>query len=396
METPEASTTGAPERLSWMVVAAFTLALVVLGGLRFARIDVAGTSFFATDEFYTWTTDDGRHVEHLNIDIVQYLSMVEDFRGVEGAFEKQEPYPEFEATGGAVKGPVEPFTQRVALPWLASLLPMDSSFAFATVNLALLAVGLWFLVDALAVSGRSVTAQFVGAALYVFALPVVVFASSLFIDGGVVGVLMIGYWLLARRLWWALVVFMPVSYLVKEALLVLVVPAVWAWRTTGHRFTDRRFLAACALTVLGVLATAAWVSARAPDPVFSFTVMPTWTFIRFNLTNPPSAVFFVLGVSTVVVPAVLGIRLLWRNDGLPGALRGESGPDLVGFATIVAMNAYSIVSTDLTLRTGWLVWPFAIALGGVWVDGRSELFARLTPALSGGRGWSGRRDRPVR
>ena len=383
MGTDQADVVSRPARLPLRVGLVFTLALVVLGGLRFARIDVAGTSFFAADNFYTWTTEDGRHVEHLNIDIVQYLSMVEDFRGVEGVFEKQEPYPEFEATGGAVKGPVEPFTQRVALPWLASVLPMDSSYAFATVNLALLVFGLWFLLDAMAVAGRSVVAQFVGAALYTFALPVVVFASSLFIDGGVVGVLMIGYWLLARRLWWALVVFIPVSYLVKEALLVLAVPAVWAWRTTGHRFTDLRFLAACAAAVAGVGAAVIWVSARAPEPVFSFTVLPTWNFIRFNLTNPPSAVFFALGVSTVVVPAILGIRILWNTEGRWGAFSGDAGPDLVGFFTIAAMNAYSIVSTDLTLRTGWLVWPFAIALAAIWVDERSELFERLPPALSG-------------
>lgn len=383
MGTHEAVAERQPARLPLRVGLAFTLVLVVLGGLRFARIDVAGTSFFAADNYYTWTTDDGRYVEHLNIDIVQYLSMVEDFRGVEGAFEKQEPYPEFEASGGAVKGPVEPFTQRVALPWLAAQLPMDSSYAFATVNLALLVVGLWFLLDALAVSGRSATAQFVGAALYTFALPVVVFASSLFIDGGVVGVLMIGYWLLARRLWWALVVFIPVSYLVKEALLVLAVPAVWAWRTTGHRFTDLRFLAGCAAAVAGVGAAAIWVSARAPEPVFSFTVLPTWNFIRFNLTNPPSVLFFVLGVSTVVVPAIMGIRVLWSRDGPSLAFRGDAGADLVGFFTIAALNAYSIVSTDLTLRTGWLVWPFAISLAAVWVDDRSELFEWLPPVLSG-------------
>lgn len=372
-------------RLPLWAVVAFTLALVVLGGLRFARIDLAGTSFFATDNFYTWTTDDGRHVEHLNIDIVQYLAMVEDFRGVEGAFEKHEPYPEFATTDDArlQHGPVEPFTQRVALPWLASLLPIDSSYAFAAVNLALLVFGLWFLVDALAVSGRSVTAQLAGAAMYTFALPVVVFASSLFIDGGVVGVLMLGYWLLARRWWWALVVFIPVSYLVKEALLVLVVPAVWAWRTTGHRFADRRFVTGCAVGAVGVVAAALWAAARAPEAVFSFTVLPTWTFIRVNLTSPVSAVFFVLGVSTVVVPALLAIRHLWRTHGPSAALRGESGADLVGFLTVAAMNAYSIVSTDLTLRTGWLVWPFAIGLGCVWIDEESGLAERLPSVLSG-------------
>lgn len=371
----------AAPRLKLWVLAGFTIALVVLGGLRFARADVAGTSFFATDEYYTWTTDDGRFIDHLNIDISQYLALVEDFRGIDGAFERQDPYPAFEATGDAVEGPVEPFTHRVALPWLASLLPMDSSQAFALVNLGLLVAGLWALVDALAHSGRSPTAQALGAALYTFALPVVVYTSALFIDGGIVGLLAIGYWLVVRRWWWAVVAFFPLSYLAKESLLILAPAAVWAWHTAGHRFSDKRFIAGAALSAIGVIAAAAWVGATAPDPVFSFTAMPTWQFTRWNLTNPTSAVFFLVGSSTVVVPALLGVRKLF-STGVRGAFDGPSGMDLVGFVAVVLMNAYSIVSTDLTLRTAWLIWPFAIGLAAVWADSRTELVGRFDEKLA--------------
>ena len=359
---------GEPVRLRLWIVVAFSIALVVIAGLRFGRADLAGTSVLATDDYYTWTSDDGRLVDHLNIDIAQYLSMVEDYRGVEGAFEKQQPYPAFEATGDAVKGAVDPFTSRVALPWLASLLPLDASFAFAAVNLAFLLLGLWLLVDALAVSGRSPAAQAVGAALYTFALPVLMFATALFIDGGVVGVLAVGYWLMCRRYWWALVVFFPISYLFKEAILVLVPAAVWAWRTTGHRFRDSRFIVGSLISALGVIGAALWVGAIAPEPVYSFTVMPTWQFTRWNLTNPASAVFFAIGMSTVVVPALLALRLLRVEQTWREILFGSSGADLVGFCAVALMNAYSIVSTDLTLRTGWLIWPFAIGLAAVWVD----------------------------
>ncbi len=369
-------------RVRTSVMLGFTLLLLVLGGLRFARADLAGTGFFASDEYYTWTTDDGRYIENLNIDISQYLAMVEDYRGVEGAFEKQEPYPAFEASGDAVSGPVDPFTHRVALPWLASLLPLDSSYAFALVNLAFLTLGLWLLVDALATSGRSPTAQVIGAALYTVALPVVVFASSLFIDGGVVGVLVIGYWLMVRRWWWALLLFFPISYLVKEALLVLAPAAIWAWRTSGHRFRDPRFVAGVIASSAGVLAAAWWVSDMAPEPVMSFTVMPTWQYTRWNLTNLTSAVFVIVGVSTVAIPAFLGIKYLLSRASLSQALRGPSGADLVGIAAVLLMNVYSIVSTDFTLRTGWLLWPFAIALGAVWVDQNVDLRKRLDPLVA--------------
>ena len=371
-------------RLRISILVGFSILLVLIAGARFARTDVAGTGVLATDDYYTWTSDDGRFVDHLNIDIAQYLSMVEDYRGVEGAFEKQEPYPAFEATGESVRGPVDPFTSRVALPWLASLLPMDATYAFATVNLVLLLLGLWLLVDALAVAGRSPLAQGVGAALYTFALPVLMFSTALFIDGGVVGALVIGYWLMVRRWWWGLVVFFPVSYLVKEALLILAPAAIWAWRVHGGSYRDPRFITGAAISAAGVVGASVWASAMAPEAVYSFTVLPTWQFIRWNLTNPTSAVFFAVGMSTVVVPALLGIRLLVRPDGWRRALEGPAGPDIVGFAAVAAMNAYSIVSTDLTLRTGWLIWPFAIGLAALWVDS-SEKVGEFVASRTGGR-----------
>lgn len=388
---------GEPVRLRLWIVVAFSIALVVIAGLRFGRADLAGTNVLATDDYYTWTSDDGRLVDHLNIDIAQYLSMVEDYRGVEGAFEKQEPYPAFEATGDAVKGPVDPFTSRIALPWLASLLPLDASYAFAAVNLAFLLLGLWLLVDALAVSGRSPAAQAVGAALYTFALPVLMFATSLFIDGGVVGVLVVGYWLMCRRYWWALVVFFPISYLFKEAILVLAPAAVWAWRTSGHSFRDSRFILGSVVCALGVIGAALWVGAIAPEPVYSFTVMPTWQFTRWNLTNPTSAVFFAIGMSTVVVPALLALRLLRSEQSWKEIFLGPSGADLVGFCAVALMNVYSIVSTDLTLRTGWLIWPFAIGLAAVWVDRSTRVAEVITSrddgslSLAGGLRGSTRR-----
>ncbi len=336
-------------------------------------------------------------MDHLNIDISQYLAMVEDYRGVEGAFEKQQPYPAFEATGEAVQ----------AARWTRSptgwrcrgsppSFPSTRRYSFALVNLALLVLGLWLLIDALAVSGRSPTAQAVGAALYTFALPVVVFASSLFIDAGVVGVLMIGYWLMARRWWWALVLFFPVSYLVKESILVLAPAAIWAWSTSGHRYKDPRF-------VVGAAARRA--RRRSPprggsEPLHPNPSTPSpccrhGSTLRWNLTNLTSAVFFVVGMATVVVPAVA------RHPPPVVRPRTQSGPEhhlgtrprrVRGGRGL--MNVYSLVSTDLTLRTGWLIWPFAIGLGAVWVDQRLRSFPDRLDKLIGHEADALGRSRP--
>jgi hypothetical protein len=352
---------------------ALTLLLVVLAGLRFSRMDVLGTSFFATDPYYTRVTDEGREITNLNIDIVQYLSMVEDFRGEPDAFERHRPTEEFLRTGGSaeeggpVVGPVSPFIYRPALPWLASLLPMDSANAFALTNLVLVVGGLWLLVDALRRSGRSPTAQLAGGLLYTVAVPVVVFTTSLFIDGGTMAVLVLGYWLMVRRWWWAVVVFVPLSYLVKEPLLVVGIASAWAWRTTGHRFRDPRFITGAVVAAGGWLAVAVGVRLTAPEPAYSFTVLPQLHFLQWNLTRPTSVVFFAIGTLPVLVPAVLFLRRRAR-DGWSELLHSAAGPDIVGLGVLAAVNVYSVVSTDLTLRTGWLMYPFAIGLAARWVD----------------------------
>ncbi len=357
-------------RLSLWVLLALTIALVVIAGLRFARMDVLGTSFFASDRYYTFETDEGEVVENLNIDIAQYLAMIEDARGVDGAFEKQTPYPEFASEDDAVQGPVVPFIRRPLIPWLAAPLPFPHQEAFATVNLVLLVAGLWLLVDALHRSGRSPVAQLFGGALYTFALPVLVFATSLYIDGAVMALMVLGYWLVVRRYWWALVVFFPASALAKESLLALAPVAAWAWHSAGHRLRDPRFVVGASLAGLGWLGVTVAATVAAPDPVLSYNVWPKLTYLAWNVGNPVSALFFAVGLAPVLLPALALLRSEYRDLGPRGLLNGRCGTDLIGLLVLAALNLYSIVSTDLTLRTGWLVFPFAISLSAMWLDDR--------------------------
>jgi hypothetical protein len=367
--TAELGTNGPPaRRLGIGVLVLLSLLAILLGGLRFARIDLAGTSFFATDEYYTYETEGGRHIEHLNIDIVSYLAMIEDARGVEGAFYKMEPYPQFVAAGDDVPmGPVAPFVHRPVLPYLASLLPMDASFAFAAVNLAVVVLGLWALVDALARQGRSTTAQLVGGLLYVVALPIVVFASALYIDGGAMAMLTIGYWLVVRRWWWAFAVFLPLSYGVKESMIFLAPAAIVAWRASGRSWRDRAFVLGAPLVLAAFIAVAVLVRVLAPTPEYSYSVWPKLSYFGGNLGNITSTAFFIVGSASVALPALVCIVVLVRERGLGGAFE-LAGTEITGVVTMVGVNLYSMVSTDLTLRTGWLVWPFAISLSALLVD----------------------------
>ena len=257
----------------------------LVGGLRFARADVAGTSFFATDNYYTYTTDDGHHLEHLNIDIVSYLSMIEQRRGNDAAAYKMVPYQSFVENGDVLMGPVAPFIYRPALPFVASLLPIDAADSFALVNLVLVVAGTFFMVDALAVQGRSRNAQLIGGLIYAVSLPLLVFTSSLYIDGGAMAVFVIGYWLIARRCWWALALFIPVSYAVKESLVFLVPSVVVAWRSSGRSFKDVRFLIGAPLVALAWAAVVVAVRVTAPTPTYSFSVLPKLNYIVNNLVN---------------------------------------------------------------------------------------------------------------
>ncbi|HPU38027.1 MAG TPA: hypothetical protein PLS63_00530 [Microthrixaceae bacterium] len=365
----------AGRRLGALTILALMALTALVGGLRFARADVAGTSFFASDNYYTYTTDDGHHLEHLNIDIVSYLSMIEQRRGDEHAPYKMVPYPSFVESGDVLMGPVAPFIHRPALPFVASLLPFDAADSFALVNLALVVAGTFFMIDALAVQGRSRNAQLIGALIYAVSLPLLVFTSSLYIDGGAMAVFVFGYWLIARRCWWALALFIPISYLVKEALVFLVPSVIVAWKSSGRSFKDARFLIGAPLVAIAWVAVAALVRLGAPDPTFSFSLGPKLSYLGGNLGNVKSAAFFALGTATVMVPAFVQAYRMVRSGGLAGAF-GRAGVELTGLAMFVLVNLYSMVSTDLTLRTAWLFWPFAISLTALLVD---ELRSTGTP-----------------
>lgn len=365
----------AGQRLGVLAILGLMALTALVGGLRFARADVAGTSFFATDNYYTYTTDDGHHLEHLNIDIVSYLSMIEQRRGNDAAAYKMVPYQSFVENGDVLMGPVAPFIYRPALPFVASLLPIDAADSFALVNLVLVVAGTFFMVDALAVQGRSRNAQLIGGLIYAVSLPLLVFTSSLYIDGGAMAVFVIGYWLIARRCWWALALFIPVSYAVKESLVFLVPSVVVAWRSSGRSFKDVRFLIGAPLVALAWAAVVVAVRVTAPTPTYSFSVLPKLNYIVNNLVNVTSSVFFVVGSATAMIPALICVYRMTREGGFASAF-DRAGPEITGLIMFVLVNLYSIASTDLTLRTAWVFWPFGVALTALLVD---DLHATSTP-----------------
>jgi hypothetical protein len=278
------------------------------------------------------------------------------------------PYDSYRDSGNEVyAGPVAPFIHRPVLPYVASVLPFDAADSFALVNLVLVVAGVWFMVDALAVQGRSTRAQLIGGLLYALSIPVLVFTSSLFIDGGTMALFVFGYWLIVRRLWWALALFLPLSYAVKETLIFLAPSAVVAWRAAGRSFRDKRFVIGVPLMAVAWIAVAVLVRAAAPTPDASFSLGPRMSFVTWNLSNPVSAVFFVVSCSTVMIPAFVCIYRFVRASGWRTTF-DRIGPELVGMAMFVLVNVYSIAATDLTARTAWAFWPFGIALSALLVD----------------------------
>jgi hypothetical protein len=159
---------------------------------------------------------------------------------------------------------------------------------------------------------------------------------------------------------------------VKEAIVFIAPSAVAAWKASGRRWSDVRFLVGAPLVAIAWLAVAVWVRAVAPEPTFSFSLGPKLSYLGGNLGNMKSAAFFVIGSATVMLPALCCIYRLVRESGWRGAY-DRAAPELVGIAMYVAVNAYSMVSTDLTLRTAWLFWPFAVSLGALLVDDRGRL-----------------------
>ncbi len=349
-------------RVSLAALALTVLLVVVVGMPRFAEFrDVDPDLVGLTDRYNGWDMSyDGeldRDIRAVSFDVYSYHAYVEYFRG---DFDR---YPIY-----------GPWRWRLVPSWVAAWTPIENpADAYATVSMAMLAIGGAALVAASARNGFGPRRQLAVGALYAASFPMFWYGTAGYVDGCVAAALCVGLYLVQSRRWWLFLAFLPIGFLVKETYLIIVpVAATYLW----VRATSRRDWVPVTAASIGLVAVT-WFGVRAllPTPR-TLDWLPRWSAFSWNTSRPEAVGSFLLTCGLAVPLAIWIARrlVLARNDEGEGREAFARNLHLVvglGMGLAVALHGFAAAYADG--RHAWTTYPFATILA---VMAASELLER--------------------
>ncbi len=343
---------------------ALTLVTLILGSVRFARFDWSGLPLDrgpitterqvgpCLEKIHPYTTETGRVIKPVVVDEMQYMALVEYFRGV--------PRGDLETTCL-----YDPFTNRAGVSWLAHFIPGDEGISLALVNTILLVAGLWIVLTTVRSQGAGPRALLAAGVLYSVAWNPFFFGTAVLVDPGVIAAIALCWYLISTRRLWLVWPIMLVGYPLKETI-GIVIPVVWAAAWQDHRENEKPLLSAAmpalTATVAFVVGVAVWRNVL-PQPEASWEVTPDIGDVIHNLTDIVSLGSFAVGVLPMLIPSYLMFRKSARADGWVSALLD---PATVGVLMALGICGWSFITVDLTPRLFWIGFPFAASQAALW------------------------------
>lgn len=351
-----------------------SLVALLVGSVQFARYDWTGIRFQRSpdsvdrtisddchEEIRPFVTSSGRVIAPSALDEQQYLSMVNDFRG---------------ETDLQIECFYEPFTDRAAVPWIASQLPFEDALSFSLVNTFFLLAATWLVLAALVVQGFGrrvvlVTGLLMSANWLVFA-----FGTSLLVESPPFAFVALAWLLISLRKWWWVVPVVAVGVLLKETA-VLALPALWiaCWLRPTRGGTDLTAsdvvnrLAPALVTTVAAAAAYVLRGGFGPEPGAAWPTGIDLGLLSFNLA-PTGLVVLIVGLAPLLVPGFLWFRARARDVGFVTAV---IDPAVVGVIGGLGLLGWILITADLSPRFFWPCFPFAATLAARWLATRREL-----------------------
>ncbi len=327
------------QRLPMLMTIAL-LSVVVLGSVRFGRIDLVDV-LTRTSDPAAFVTSSGRTIDRTVVDERQYLSMVALDRGATR-----------EAIGEEVL--YSPWIDRPGVPWLASRVPLDDEgFSIGLVNLAFSLIGVAAVVLALGRSRASDTAVWIVALAVAVNWNVLMFAGGVLIDPAVFMFMAVGWLLLVSRREWWVVPLMLTAYPLKDTTLMFgAVLVAWVWR----HYADRRIEGALLVGSAAVAGLAGlWLTRANVDAEGAWDMG-----IKFEVLVENQHVLNLAPMALAILP--LGLPAFWRilpRKRIDGWVATLMSPDVVGFTMFVAVTLYTWIGHGLSPRLFFVGMPFA-------------------------------------
>jgi hypothetical protein len=268
-------------------------------------------------------------------DAVFYMSYVEYFRG---------------------DGPIDevhlPFRYRPLIPFIASLLPIESSLtAINVVNLAALYATVLFLFMFLSSLGFDFRFSILGCFLYAVSFPVFYMSTTGYIEACIMCTLTIGIYLIFKEKWLLLAIAIAVGVPIKEVIALLIPVAVvyvWVIGSGRSKLLSTSLLLILAFVLPTVLIKTVFIGAG------DFYWIPGISTLFDNLrVRAMLSLLLSFGV-----PGILSILFFVRYRRLSRLIERRL---LMPLVTGVLVTALLIIYSMLTAYTdGRFIWPMTI------------------------------------
>ncbi|MBL8008065.1 MAG: hypothetical protein JNJ56_11070 [Ignavibacteria bacterium] len=322
------------EKYKYIIFIILLVCLITVCIPRFDRADYGPVKHFAgNEELY----------EGLPFDIMIYRNYIEYFRNGTGEDKITAPY-----------------SYRVLVPFLASLMPFEPLTSLNLVNLIFLISGLLFLYLIMCETYTGFQFRIAGCLMFIFSFPVFYYTTSGYIDGTVIGLMLALIYFIISRKRIPAVITLITGVLASEKI-IIILPFLIAfiyskeYKTTGSYVFVFLFLLIYSLTVF-------LLRKYAPGVPQSYVWLPDERFFSQNIFRVKAYLSFVL---TFGIP---GLIALFSYFKFPPDKRKKYLCFYTGCITSLLLYAYSFFSAWADGRTVWTIYPFAVPVSALYLE----------------------------
>ncbi|WP_337864990.1 hypothetical protein [Ignavibacterium sp.] len=271
-------------------------------------------------------------------DVVQYQKYVQFFRGNKNVANELEG----------------PFSYRPLVPLLASVIPFQSNTSINLINLFFLTLGLIYLLRLLRLFGFNENQSIIGGLFFILSFPLFYYATSGYIDGSLLGILLISTYYLFDDKYFLFILTFTLGIFIKETIIILLPVAIIEFMIKEK--SKIKFLKVI-IPVLLYFLVIVLIRKIAPHKE-SYVWKPSIDILIYNLVRVKTYLSFLL---TFGIPGLLATYLIITKK-IQMISKEISYPILAGFLFSFLLWLYSLFAAYSDGRQLWITYVFSIPL----------------------------------
>jgi hypothetical protein len=295
-----------------------SICIVLIGLIRFNRNDPGISNLTRPDATYDKLKSN---------DAIRYINMTDYFRGKES--------PDLL---------IPPYTTRILIPFVASLLPFEADTSINLINLLCMIGSMFVLYRIMLLLGITDRYRLIGCVIYVFSFPTFYYGTVTYVDASLIFFLFVGLYFILTDNLIGLIITIVFGTMTKESA-ILLIPVFFI-----HNLGSRRMLLNTLLLAAAYFATVFFLNLiKAND--LRYLWLPGSDFFLNNISRPRTYLSFIL---TFGIPGALSAGFIIYFWGKNKTILKKHSSLIAGIAISILLWIYSVLSA---YSDGRFIWP---------------------------------------